>query len=143
MGYGIRRYASAQPTPDKRVATQLREDLTKAQQERGDLQSKLDTALQELEAVQARAKRDHRKITQLTAGFTQLSTKLRDREEELKGKAKLVENVQDENVTLTLQLNIAEQQAEKLKEENQELVDRWMAKIGEEARKMNEAGKFT
>jgi hypothetical protein len=42
-------------------------------------------------------------------------------------------------VTLNLQLNIAEEQTEKLKEENKELVDRWMARKGKEADAMNDS----
>ncbi|KAK5239702.1 autophagy protein 16, interacts with Atg12p-Atg5p, partial [Exophiala xenobiotica] len=56
--------------------------------------------------------------------------------------AKLIENVQDENVTLNLQLNMVEEHSEKLKKENKELVDRWMARMGKEADKMNEDNKF-
>jgi len=37
---------------------------------------------------------------------------------------------------------MAEQLAEKLKRENKELVDRWMARMGEEADAMNNASKF-
>lgn len=143
IGYSIRRYTSPQPVPDSNVTTQLRQDLAKAQQERGDLQLRLDTALQELQSLKTKSKTDSRKIAQLTGSVTQLTTKVRDREEELRGKAKLVENVQDENVTLNLQLNVAEEQVGKLEKENKELVDRWMAKKDEEARRMNEEGKFS
>lgn len=82
-------------------------------------------------------------MDQLSAGVSQLTIKLKDREEELRGKAKLVENVQDENVTLNLQLNMAEEQSDKLRKENKELVDRWMARMGKEADKMNERHKFS
>ena len=68
-----------------------------------------------------------------------MTVRLKDREEELRGKTKLVEDVQDEMVTLNLQLNIAEEQTEKLKEENKELVDRWMARKGKEADAMNDS----
>lgn len=123
--------------------TQLRQDLSKAQQERGELHSKLDATLQELETIKAKYKSDTRRTTQLTTQLAQLTTRTRDREEELRGKAKLVENVQDENVTLTLQLNVAEEEVERLKKENKDLVDRWMAKKDEEARRMNEEGQFS
>lgn len=85
---------------------------------------------------------DNKKLAQLTAHVSQLTIKLRDREEELKGKAKLIEDVQDENVTLNLQLNVMEEQSKKLKKENQDLVDRWMARMGKEADLMNEEHKF-
>ena len=103
---------------------------------------KLESALRELEALKGKARVDVKRINQLNSTVTQLSVKLKDREEELRGKAKLIENVQDENVTLNLQLNMADEQAEKLKAENKELVDRWMARMGKEADKMNEQHKF-
>lgn len=142
IGYGIPRFSSPVPAQDTVVIAQLRQDLSRAQQERGDLQNKLNIATRELEDLKAKGNKDSRRITQLTAAVQQLTTKVRDREEELKGKAKLVEDVQDENVTLNLQLNVSEDRAEKLKQENKDLVDRWMARMGQEAEKMNEQGKF-
>ena len=46
-------------------------------------------------------------------------------------------------MTLNLQLNMAEERSKKLEEENQELVDRWMARKGQEADAMNTASKFS
>ena len=40
-------------------------------------------------------------------------------------------------MSLNLQLNLSEQKAQKLKVENKELVDRWMASKGREAEEMN------
>ena len=68
--------------------------------------------------------------------------RLRDRNEELRGKTKLAEDAQDEMVALGLQLNISEQKAEKLKVENEELVQRWMKRMGEEAEKVNRDSKW-
>jgi len=121
---------------------QIRYDLTNAQQERGELQVRLNAVTKELDALKAKSKTDNKRIAQLSAGVTQMTVRLRDRDEELKGKAKLVEDVQDEMVTLNLQLNLAEEQTEKLKTENQELVDRWMARMGKEADAMNDESKF-
>ena len=121
---------------------QIRQDLTRAQQDRAELQTRLDKVTKELETLKAKSKVDTKRISQLSAGVTQMTVRLRDREEELKGKAKLVEDVQDEMVTLNLQLNIAEEQTEKLKEENKELVDRWMARKAQEADALNDESKF-
>jgi chromosome segregation ATPase len=98
--------------------------------------------LKELETLRAKTKIDTKRIAQLQAGVTQMTVRLRDRDEELKGKAKLVEDVQDEMVMLNLQLNLAEEQLKKLKIENQELVDRWMARMGKEADAMNRESRF-
>ena len=45
-------------------------------------------------------------------------------------------------MSLNLQLNMAEEEAGKLRRENGELVERWMARVGMEAEKMNEEGRF-
>ena len=52
-------------------------------------------------------------------------------------------NVQDDNLSLTLQLNLAEEKSSKLQAENEQLVDRWMARMGKEAEAMNDASKFS
>ncbi|OQU94278.1 hypothetical protein CLAIMM_00654 [Cladophialophora immunda] len=149
-GWGIRRVTSpsSQATrPDSPSATattlaQLRQDLAKAQIERADLQSRLDTALRELETLKGKTRADSKRIAQLNTSVSQLTVKLRDRDEELRGKAKLIEDVQDENVTLNLELHMAEEKAQKFQKDNQELVDRLMAIKGKEAEQMNEEGKF-
>ena len=138
----FRRVSSPVRQPDSASNIQLRQDLVKAQQERGDLQTRLDTAIHALDVLKTKSRSDVKKLAQATAHVNQLTLKLRDREEELKGKAKLIENVQDENVTLNLQLNVAEEQREKLKTENKDLVDRWMARMGKEADRMNQESRF-
>jgi hypothetical protein len=62
----------------------------------------------------------------------------KDRVDELRGKGKFVEDIQDEMVALTLQLNMAEQEKEKLKKENDELTRRWLQKMEDEAKRMND-----
>jgi cell division septum initiation protein DivIVA len=62
----------------------------------------------------------------------------KDRNDELKGKGKFVEDIQDEMVALTLQLNMAEQEKEKLKKENDDLTKRWVKRMEEEAKQMND-----
>ncbi|KAF7115746.1 hypothetical protein CNMCM5793_003249 [Aspergillus hiratsukae] len=57
--------------------------------------------------------------------------------------ARLTEDFQDELATLNLQLNMAEERSGRLQRENQELVDRWMARMGREAEAMNDASKFS
>ena len=68
--------------------------------------------------------------------------KLRDREEEIKGKSKLVVEAQDEMVALGLQLNMSEQKSEKLEKDNRELLERWMKRKGEEAERMNRDSRW-
>ncbi len=130
------------PSTPSESHTQLRIDLGKAQQERAQLQARLDRTTRDLEKVKSRSKVDNKRITQLSTEVSQLSVRVRDRDEESRGKAKLLDNVQDEIVTLNLQLNMAEDQVKKLRSENQELVDRWMKRKGEEADKMNQDSRF-
>lgn len=82
-----------------------------------------------------------------------LSQKLKDRDEELRGKTKLLDvcflpyhllcnadmpkDVHDEVISLNLQLNMSEQKNQALKSENKDLIDRWMARKGHEAEEMN------
>lgn len=140
---GMRRVTSPPVgRPESPNLAQLRQDLAKAQQERGELQSRLESVTRELETLKSKGRADSKRIAQLNASVSQLTVKLRDREEELRGKAKLIEDVQDENVTLNLQLNMAEERAGKLTKDNKELVDRWMASKGKEADRMNEDSKF-
>lgn len=59
------------------------------------------------------------------------------------GRAKAPQDVHDENLSLTLQLNMAEEGSQNLLAENKELVDRWMTRMGKEAEDMNKAFKFS
>ena len=54
-----------------------------------------------------------------------------------------LQSVQDELVSLNLQLNMSEEKSNRLQKENQELIDRWMARMGREAEAMNNASKFS
>lgn len=62
----------------------------------------------------------------------------KDRVDELRGKGKFVEDIQDEMVALTLQLNMAEKDRERLKKENDELTRRWVERMEVEVGKMND-----
>ena len=55
----------------------------------------------------------------------------------------LSQNVHDETLSLTLQLNMAEERLGKLQRENKDLVDRWMARMSQEADAMNNASRFS
>lgn len=52
-----------------------------------------------------------------------------------------VQQVQDEMITLNLQVSIAEKERDKVKKENKELVDRWMKRMAQEADAMNLANE--
>ncbi|CAK7216505.1 autophagy protein 16, interacts with Atg12p-Atg5p [Sporothrix eucalyptigena] len=120
---------------------QLRVDLAEALRSQGKFQSRLKAAEEELETLRAKARNDAKSIRTLTTERNALTIKVRDRDEELREKSKLVEDVQDELIALNLQLNVAEQQRDKIKKENKDLVDRWMRRMGQEAEAMNLANE--
>ncbi|KAJ9136876.1 hypothetical protein NKR23_g9442 [Pleurostoma richardsiae] len=119
----------------------LRLDLAEALRSRGHAQARLREAEAELHGLRARAAADARSARQLAAERTALRTKVRDRDEELRGKTKMLEDLQDEVLALNLQLNVAEQQRAKVQAENKQLIERWMARVGQEAEAMNLANE--
>ncbi|KAB8235102.1 ATG16 family protein [Aspergillus alliaceus] len=133
--------ASGLSLQDALAATRL--DLSEAQRSRSELQDRLTRTTAELEKLRKRNSQDSRRIGALEKEATQLQMRLKDRDEELRGKAKLLDDFQDELASLNLQLNMAEERSNRLQKENQELVDRWMARMGKEAEAMNEASQFS
>jgi chromosome segregation ATPase len=127
--------------PDNTSATDiqsLRTSLAVAQQARVTLEAEVASfaTLKQENATQTQA------IQTQDKEITALQRKVKDRNEEIKEGKKLIEQVQDEMVSLNLQLNMAEQRSDKLQAENKELVARWMKKMGQEADQMNEQSKW-
>ncbi|OHF03665.1 autophagy protein 16 [Colletotrichum orchidophilum] len=120
---------------------QLQLQLAEALRSNGTLKDRAKLAEDEAQTLRTKNKEDARKVRSLTAENTALTTKLRDREHELREKRKLVENVQDEMITMNLQMSMAEQERDKVKKENKELVDRWMKRMAQEADAMNLANE--
>jgi uncharacterized protein involved in exopolysaccharide biosynthesis len=117
---------------------QLRSELATTQRTRGDLETQLSTLTAELSALKTTDTAQRQRIDQLEKTKAALERRGKDRVDELKGKGKFVEEIQDEMVALNLQLNVAEQEKERLKKENEELTQRWVKRMEEEARRMNE-----
>ena len=122
--------------------TRIRADLAITQKARSTLQAQVDELSSSLKTLHLQNKSSATQIAQLTRQKMDVERRLRDRNEELRGKTKLAEDAQDEMVALGLQLNISDQKAEKLKVENEELVQRWMKRMGEEAEKVNRDSKW-
>ena len=97
----------------------------------------------QLSAVSVHQRSSQNQVTALTKQVLETERKLQDRDEELRGKSKLVEQAQDEMVALELQFNLAEQRSEKLERENKELVERWMKRMGEEAERVNRDSRWS
>lgn len=126
-----------QDTSSPSHLAQIRAELASTQRTRSELESKLSNLTTELSALKAADLEQKKRLTQLEKMKENLERRVKDRAEELKGKGRFVEEVQDEMVALNLQLNIAEQEKEKLKKENEELTRRWVQKMEEEAKAMN------
>ncbi|KJZ74754.1 Autophagy protein 16 [Hirsutella minnesotensis 3608] len=133
--------AAAAASSDDPVAAQLRLDLAESLRSKGVSETRLRAAEEELAKLRARTKEDARAIKDLTADRTALTYRVKDREHELREKRKLLEQVQDELLTLNLQVSVAERERDKVKKENKELVDRWMTRMGQEADAMNLANE--
>ncbi|CAD6591352.1 MAG: hypothetical protein ASARMPRED_005350 [Alectoria sarmentosa] len=125
------------------VIAKVRQDLSEAQRSRGLMETRLQSVTEELQKLKIQSSLDSKRIGELSKEKATLITGMRDRDEELRGKAKLLEDVHDETVSLTLQLNMAEEHSQRLRRENKELVDRWMARMGQEADAMNDESKFS
>jgi hypothetical protein len=125
------------PVPDSDLLTTFRTDLSNTQRARASLQAQVAELTLSLNILQTSQKDSSVQITTLTKQKLDTERKLRDREEEIRGKAKLVEEAQDEMVSLQLQLNMAEQKKEELQKENGQLVERWMRRMGEEVERVN------
>jgi chromosome segregation ATPase len=128
-------------TEDTKPIARLRVDLAEALRAKGSLQTRLKTAEEELARLRSKTASDARALRDLAASEKVLSRKLRDREDELRQKNKLVADVQDELAVLNLQLNVAEQERKHAQDENMALVARWVKKMEEEAQRMNLANE--
>lgn len=124
------------------LLTTLRSDLTATQKARATLQAQLSDLTTQLSALSTQQRSSQSQIAALGKQVLELERKLQDRDEELRGKSKMVEQAQDEMVALELQFNLAEQRSEKLERENKELVERWMKRMGEEAERVNRDSRW-
>lgn len=130
-----------EPTRSDLLST-LRTDLTATQKARSSLQTQLSDLTTQFSALSTQQRSSQSQVTALTRQVLEAERKLQDRDEELRGKSKLVEQAQDEMVALELQFNLAEQRSEKLERENKELVERWMKRMGEEAERVNRDSRW-
>lgn len=72
------------PTPD--AVAKVRQDLSEAQRSRGLMETKLQSVTEELNKLKIQSSLDSKRIGELTKEKATLSTGLRDRDEELRGR---------------------------------------------------------
>ncbi|KAH6636369.1 autophagy-related protein 16 [Chaetomium tenue] len=126
---------------DTPIVARLRLELAEALRSKGQFQQRLQESDAELARLRAKTAADSKTLRNLTAERRTLTFKLRDRDEELRVKNKLVADVQDELVVLNMQLNVVEKNRADKEAENKQLVERFMQRVGEEAEAMNLANE--
>ncbi|KXJ94226.1 autophagy-related protein 16 [Microdochium bolleyi] len=122
-------------------AAQTRLQLAEALRSRGQLQTKLRAAEDELRRLRAAAQVGAKQVHDLKAERNALQGRLRDRGDELEAKTKAFLDVQDENLALNLEIASQDKRMAAVKAENKQLIDRWMKRVGEEADAMNLANE--
>ncbi|KAF4337366.1 Autophagy 16 [Fusarium beomiforme] len=132
---------STEPSTSDPGVAQLKQDLAEALRSKGVAEKRLRASEEELIQLRSKHKTDTKSIRELTAERNSLTTRLKDREYELREKRKLIEQVQDEMLALNIQVSMAEKERDKVKKENKELVDRWMKRMAQEADAMNLANE--
>lgn len=81
----------AQQISDAEALAETRRDLSEAQRSRGIIQSRLDDVSGGLQKIKLQSAVDRKRLDELTSEKANLALRLRDRDEELRGKAKLLE----------------------------------------------------
>jgi len=124
----------ASPAPvDTGAIAQLRQQLADAQKAR----ALLEAEVAKLPGLQSSNASQARQLMTLEKEILLLKRKLGDREEEIREKQKLAGRVQDEMISMNLEVEMAEQKAAKLQKDNKELVERWMTEMGSRADSQN------
>lgn len=80
-----------QVAPESDVLAKTRIDLSEAQRSRGIIQTRLQETTNELQQLRLQSASDRKRLDELTSEKTTLAIRIKDRDEELKGKAKLLE----------------------------------------------------
>lgn len=125
--------ASTEPAEPTGATAQLRQQLAEAQKAR----ALLETEVAKLPGLQSSNASQNRQLITLEKEILSLKRRISDKDEEIREKQKLAERVQDDMISLTLEVNMAEERAGRLKKENKELVDRWMKEMGSRADTQN------
>ncbi|KAM7202270.1 autophagy protein 16 [Naviculisporaceae sp. PSN 640] len=119
----------------------LRLELTTALRSQTTTQSRLQALQDEHARLKHKSALEAQTLRDLTKEHKQLQLKFRDCNEELRDKSKLLRDVHDEIAVLNLQLNVTEQRRKEQEEENKQLIERFMRRVGQEAEAMNLANE--
>lgn len=69
----------------------IRRDLSEAQRSKGAMELEIQGLAEEIQRLRAQSKLDRKRLNELALERTNMATRMRDQDEELKGKAKLLE----------------------------------------------------
>ncbi|CAZ83857.1 unnamed protein product [Tuber melanosporum] len=122
------------PPPDQQLIT----DLLAAQTSKGLLQSQLAAAQAEVVSLQAQIKA----LEKVAREKERLERKNVDLESEGRDKSRVIQNLQDEMLTLTMELNVLADKEQATRKENEDLVQRWMDFAETRAEVMNRASNW-
>ncbi|PHH49098.1 Autophagy protein 16 [Ceratocystis fimbriata CBS 114723] len=108
------------------TALELQRDLTESLRKNSNYEARLRTAETELEQLRAKTRSDLQSLTQLKSEHAQSTTKTHDLKDELQEKRRLLDHLQDEMITINLQLTVAEKERDSVKAENKQLIQRFL-----------------
>lgn len=117
---------------------QLRAELASALKARSNLESKLSAVSHDLSALKVTNEEQTKRIAHLEKIKDLLERRSKDRADELKGKGSLMDSVQNEMVALNLELNMVQQENDRLKKENEALQHKWMEQMEKERKRADE-----
>ncbi len=87
------------------------------------------------------AANDRAAVDHMKAECRLAETRLATRTEETQENKKSLQAVHDELLATQLELNVADDTIASLKKENQQLIDRWMARVGVEVERLNQSNE--
>lgn len=94
-----------------------------------------------LESLEGKVAQQDKKIRLLELTVAQLNLKIDHLVLEVAEKNRTVEIINDEHLVHEIQQNVLKEEVEKLKKENELLVQRWMAKVAQDADSMNQGNE--
>jgi len=120
--------------PDQQLIT----DLLEAQTSKGLLQSQLATAQAEVVSLQGQIKA----LEKVAREKERLERRNVDLESEGRAKSRAIQDLQDEMLTLTVELNVLADKEQATRKENEDLVQRWVDFAETRAEVMNRASNW-
>jgi chromosome segregation ATPase len=129
----------ATPPVDDAHTEQLKRSLAETLRMATSWEQRARAAQAENAKLKEKARENAAAIKTLTAEKKTLTINLKDRNEELRTKTKFGSDLQDELMTMNIQVAVAERERDKARKERQELIDRWVKEKAAQADKMNRA----